>query len=464
MKRFYIPFLIMAAAAVAACQNKTAVEEPTSEQGSYVFTIKATSSDIETKTDYDTDGKFSWSSGDQISVLFHNGDENKFFTLTTTGSGASADFSGTIEEGYVIGASDGTDTDKKIWALFPASDNHVYTAGSNPSFFTPAETDFTVSGAHFSANIPMYALGASENNEFTFANLACTYKFIIKNLDSSVNRVKLVVQNQESRGLSGSWAIHDDMYINYEYATGTPKSTITYINNVSNNQAVFYVSCRYYGDFRPIVTVINAENDYILTKRTASIKQTPNSMNIVKPITISAPGTGTAPIFDGINWSDSNVATSTLDEWQQSTIGLTELKVIASTQYMFVRVKGAQSSITGNNFMDIYLSDGAEGEYVWGDYWRTTGSVIYKKEHKGTVTDSNLSMTFNGSTIETKTESSGSDIFWFMAIPRDAHSLLQSAGTVYVGVSLWTGWSISGMIPSRRTYDHDSYLMNVSLP
>ena len=146
MKRFYIPFLIMAAAAVAACQNKTAVEEPTSEQGSYVFTIKATSSDIETKTDYDTDGKFSWSSGDQISVLFHNGDVNKFFTLTTKGSGASADFSGTIDEGYVIGASDGTDTDKKIWALFPASDSHTYNIESSaPVFYVQPELDFSSS-------------------------------------------------------------------------------------------------------------------------------------------------------------------------------------------------------------------------------------------------------------------------------------------------------------------------------
>ncbi|MBQ2544180.1 MAG: hypothetical protein II556_04455, partial [Bacteroidales bacterium] len=91
MKRFYIPFLLMAAAAVAACQNKAAVEEPA--QGSYVFTLKATSPVLDTKTDYSSTGKFSWSASDQISVLFHKGEENKFFTLTnTSGAGASADF------------------------------------------------------------------------------------------------------------------------------------------------------------------------------------------------------------------------------------------------------------------------------------------------------------------------------------------------------------------------------------
>ena len=455
----------MTAAAIAACQNKAAVEEPT--QGSYVFTLKATSPDLDTKTDYTSTGKFTWSEGDAISVLFHNGDENKFFTLTnTSGAGASADFSGTIDEGYEIGASDGTDSDKKIWALFPASEKHSYSAGNNPVFHTPAVTDFTAPDAHFSANIPMYALVASAKEVFSFSNLACTYKFIIKDLDASINKVKLVVQNQESRGLSGSWNIHNDKYINYEYSIGSPNSTITLINNANNQTAIFYVSCRYWGAFRPVVTVYDAETEAELKSLSAPNAKTPTSMTSIQPITISAPGTGSVPtsIFDGLNWSDSNATTSILDDWQTNTIGLTELKIIASTEYMFARVKGAASSITENNYMDIYLSDGAEGDYVWGDYWRTTGSVIYKKEHKGLVTTSSLIMSFNGANIETKTESSGDSIFWYMAIPRSAHSLLDNTGTVYVGVSLWTGWSISGMIPSRRTYDHDSFLMEVALP
>ncbi len=119
MKRFYIPFLLMAAAAVAACENKAVVEEPA--QGSYVFTLKATSPDLDTKTDYSSIGKFSWSEGDAISVLFHNeAGDNKFFTLTaTTINGANADFSGTIDEGYEIGGTTGLK-----WALYPAG-NHM---------------------------------------------------------------------------------------------------------------------------------------------------------------------------------------------------------------------------------------------------------------------------------------------------------------------------------------------------
>ena len=185
MKRFYFPLLLMAAAAVAACQNKAAVEEPA--QGSYVFTLRATSPDLDTKTDYSSTGKFSWSEGDDISVLFHNeAGDNKFFTLTaTTINGASADFSGAIDEGYEIGASDGTDSDKNIWALYPASDNHSFTVGNYPKVFIPSEIDFTASGAHYSANMPMYAQVTSEENVFAFKHLAAAFKFTFTDVSAA---------------------------------------------------------------------------------------------------------------------------------------------------------------------------------------------------------------------------------------------------------------------------------------
>ena len=55
MKKYCIPFLLMAAAAVAACQPKENIEEPALD-GTYIFTLKASAP--ETKTDYDATGKF----------------------------------------------------------------------------------------------------------------------------------------------------------------------------------------------------------------------------------------------------------------------------------------------------------------------------------------------------------------------------------------------------------------------
>lgn len=285
MKRYAFYMLVMAVAAVAACQKESAVDnaqEPA--QKTYTYTVKASIDDV--KSDYDADGKFSWSAGDAISVLFHKGDANKFFTLTTTASGtASASFSGEIETGYVIGASDQTIEDKKIWALFPASDNHTYTA-SAPSFYVQPSVDF--SATHFSANIPMFALNTDEG-AFSFANLACTYKFTVSGIKDGVSKVRFSVYNQTTYGLSGSWAIiHDsDTYINYDWASpGSANSTLTYVGDVTNNEAVFYVSSRFYGNFQPNITVTNYATGVAIKTFTAAKADKPIDMSHVKPITL----------------------------------------------------------------------------------------------------------------------------------------------------------------------------------
>ena len=60
-------------------------------------------------------------------------------------------------------------------------------------------------------------------------------------------------------------------------------------------------------------------------------------------------------------------------------------------------------------------------------------------------------MSFNGQSIDTKTENDGTNIYWYMAFPRSAHSLLSSQGTVYVAFMLWDGWGCAGAIPTRYT-------------
>ena len=285
MKQSHLSWLLMAAAVITACEKERVETEPAIEKAPYVYSVKATiSSEDATRTDYDASGKFSWTAGDQISVLFNNGSENKFFTLTADAAGASATFTGTIDAGYTIGALDGTDDDAKIWALYPASENHTYADGT-ASFYVQPEVDFTVTG--FSANIPMYDLLTAEG-EFSFKNLACTYKFTVKNLDASINKVKFTVSNQETRGLSGLWPIdNSEKFINYNWtADGDNKRTLTYINNVTDGQAVFYVSCRYYGSFKPDITISDAESNSVLKQFTASTAQTPGNMKKVQPIAL----------------------------------------------------------------------------------------------------------------------------------------------------------------------------------
>ena len=298
MKQTHLSWLLMAAAVITACEKELVETEPVVEKGQYVYSVKASiSSDAETKTDYDASGKFSWTAGDQISVLFHNGTTNKFFTLTADAAGATATFTGTIDAGYTIGATDGTSEDAKIWALYPASENNTYADGV-ASLYVQPEVDFTETA--FSANIPMYDLLAAEGS-FEFKNLACPYKFTVKNLDSSINKVKFTVINQESRALSGLWPVklEDTYYLNYGSSSSSPeKRTLTYINSVTDGQAVFYVSSRYWGKFQPHITISDAQTDEVLKEFVAGTANEPHYMNKVQQIALNM-GTTTAVINAG---------------------------------------------------------------------------------------------------------------------------------------------------------------------
>ena len=317
MKRYLYTIMMMTAAVITSCNKQTLYEEqPTvdSEVSTYTYTVSANT--IETKSDYDADGKFSWSEGDAISVLFHNGEVNKFFTLTLTeGAGTNtASFSGSIESGYTIGASDGTAEDQKIWALFPASENHTYSAGSNPNFYVQPSVDF--SKTHFSANIPMYALNSEEGN-FSFASLTSAYKFTVKGIKDGVSKVQFQIYNQTTYALSGSWPIHTDMYLKYDYASpGSPNSTLTYISDVTDNQAVFYVPCRYWGTFQPAITVTNCDTGIDILTFTATKAQTPVYLNRVQPITLDVTDGNyftPAVTIDGdfSDWAD-------IEEWEST--------------------------------------------------------------------------------------------------------------------------------------------------
>ena len=298
MKQIHLSWLLMAAAVITACEKERIevepiVEEPienATENVPYVYSVKATIfSEEGTRTDYDADGKFSWTSGDKISVLFHNDEGNKFFTLSTEAGGETATFTGTIDAGYTIGAKDGTAEDAKIWALYPASENHQYEDGAMPSFYVQPSVDFTETG--FSANIPMYDL-LTEEGAFSFKNLASTYKFIVKDLDPAVEKVKFVVYNQLTYGLSGLWPIEkngSDIFIDYNWASpGSENSTLTFISPVTDGKAVFYVPTRYWGHFQPVIRIYDVDSDELLKEVTAGKSVQPTSFTKVPRIVISA--------------------------------------------------------------------------------------------------------------------------------------------------------------------------------
>ena len=95
MKKWFLLILI-AVLTAAACAREEVVNETAPSVSYYTVTLSATmdNEDPESKTSYTNDKTFSWSAGDQISVLFNNGETNKFFTFTTTEGGKTASFTG----------------------------------------------------------------------------------------------------------------------------------------------------------------------------------------------------------------------------------------------------------------------------------------------------------------------------------------------------------------------------------
>lgn len=373
MKRFYIPFLLVAAAAVAACETNIAIEQPAPENGSYIFTMTASSPDIDTKTDYTAAGKFSWTAGDKISVLFNNGSDNKFFTLSATSiNGASATFAGAVDAGYTVGAS----TDGTKWALYPAGAHSVRFAESDAEkypllFNIPAVTDYTTDG--FSASIPMYAQGDSDNN-FAFSYLCSAYKFTFTDI-TVASKVKLVVQNQTTYRLSGDVKLRNQggTYLDQAYAEGVDK-TLTYISNVTDGTAVFYVPVRYYAAcFQPIITLYNAETgDQIYTKTAATAKGIEDKGHI-QPINISASGAVVVPwsfpSAYGIEWNDVTASVNGDTGADYDAIVCLKATADASNLYVFFEIKDGtlfdNSGYHYSNYSHLYFGDGSGTKTHW---------------------------------------------------------------------------------------------------
>lgn len=390
MKRNFFIIMMMAAAVITSCTKQTLNEEQPvvdSESATYTYTVSANT--IATKSDYDSAGKFNWTAGDAISVLFNNGTDNKFFTLALTdGAGTnSASFSGKIEAGYEVGGTDGNK-----WALYPAGSHSVRFAEEDGvkyplSFNIPAVTDYTVSG--FSANIPMYAI-SEDGNSFDFQHLGAAYKFTFSGIEAS--KVKFVVENQTTYRLSGNVNLRNDggTYLDQAYAEGVDK-TLTYISNVSEGKATFYVPVRYYAScFQPIITLYNAETDaQIYTKTATSAKAIP-SKGHVQPINISVTGAvetpWSFPSQYGIEWND--IQTSVVGDTEAPYDGIVTMKATADTDNLYLYLEVKKSALYDNaeyghsNLGTIHFGNGSgeQKHWAWAAPYTTkmTGWMKYK--------------------------------------------------------------------------------------
>ena len=365
MKKLFIFAAVLVFAAVS-CNKESS---PSTDAETYVFTLKASVDKDLTKTHYESnETDFKWDSGDEISVLFHNaGEDHKFFTLRTTGSGEEVTFSGTIDAGYVVGASETEGSAK--WALYPAGAHSWDKTNHKPKYNIPAVTDFSTPGAHISTNIPMCAKG-DEDNKFSFNHIACPYRISFSDLD--VSKVRLTVTHSLTHNLSGDYTVENsDGGLWAQYAgAGSANQSVSFIKNVSEGSAVFYFSLYKYGQdsFQPTITLYDESTGYILYRKTAKDnwcsvdKLKPNSSRMVLLPAIPASGTGVPFISAyGVNWSSAtNIAGSTAEG--KDAIKCLKYTSTSSNIYLYAEIKDSKiyndASYQYGNHWYLYLGNG----------------------------------------------------------------------------------------------------------
>lgn len=459
MKKYTLVFATLCACIAISCNKEVSIDKPNQEEvietptvTMKTVTISATIEDDlddATKTSYSNTGVFSWTAGDKISVLCTDGN---FYEFSANSDGSTSKFTGSIPDGYALGTK----------AYFPAEAGHT---SSNFSLLSYKDIS-----SHDSAEIPMLGTKGS-GDVYSFVHCAGAALLTIENIPDGVTSATITVESYNSGDasqcvkLSGSFYIHGsatlEPFWDGAYAATASEKQFSRKVTVSSNTAKVYIPCAGgYNNWVPnklTVTGHTSGGDVdLLTEKSMKKLGTVARAHIL-PLTPLVLNNLTR-----VNWSLGGIATKTLDDWQTATVGLTELKATSDAYYMYIRVKGPASAITSDNYLDVVLADGVGSESVWGDYWNTTCTTKYYKEHKGPVTTTTFTMKFNDINVETDLQASGSDIYWFVSLPRSAHSLLTS-GTVYVGMGLWQGWSIVGCIPSKRTWDHTSEMMPVSL-
>ncbi len=293
MRNGWLILLLLSSVILAAGCSVRQDIETAPEEGWYEYTLSA-SAQGDTRTAYEGDVTFSWSEGDRISVLFHKGSTNKFFTFTTKSvNGASATFAGMVETGYEAGAAD---TGTK-WALYPAA-GHSYSS-EFPVFDMPDTFDYA--SDHFYALVPMFAWSEDGSN-YSFKRMCGTYKFSFTGVGAS--KVKCVIENQNTHQLSGSIPIkkssYNDIYLDQGWSKeGSAERKLTFIENVSNGEAYFYVPFRAWEPvFKPIISLYDASTGNLLRTITAKKDFTGYTSSMSKIIVVPPFDLGSLPPSD----------------------------------------------------------------------------------------------------------------------------------------------------------------------
>ena len=441
MKKFSIILAALAAAFAVSCNKEVAdpqtPQDPSAPAGMKKVTITASIDGADTKTSYDAEGKFSWTKGDQISVM---GTGYGFYTLTATSDGPTTTFTGWIPEGVTL----------RQEAFYPADEATNRTDGSY-YFNIPMYKDLSQS---FSADLPMGAYSGTTNYEFKHITGAALLTFT--NFPAEVETAEISIVNARLKltGIfnaylsSGLWT--------WNSKTDVPEEERTLIRKVPvvGGQAQLYMPYNgsLWWDYTSTVNIKGydaAGNEYVLLK---DKKMKPDEASAVRGVVkkyapLALPDYVPAVDWNKVDWAAENSVSPSVE-------GFTDVKVVADKYYMYARIEAPVTFAWDKLY--YYMGRG-EGSNALSWAWTTTAALTYNYE--GTASLDALTIKYNGVTIDTKVETEGDNAYWYMAFPRNAHDITKDAGEIYFTLMGYVNGGFAGAAPLRW-----SPAMTVTLP
>lgn len=462
MKKNIIWVLGALLAVSCAVQEQQALTELAPE-GYKVLTIKADTG-IATKTSYAGETTFSWSVGDKISVLCNDGSTNFWQTFTAQTAAKASVFKATVPANVNMGPKE--DGKYKV-ALFPASEDHVYTGQDNIAFNIPATKEFrSAQGGHPSADIPMMAWGTA-SDVYKFSNLTGAVKFTFSGVPTSTAKFVFTagVKLNGTFNLFRDGDIDVDNSSNYRWNPANTdvasEKTVTSYADVTDGTVSFYVPYAGSGTLWSgcKVKLFDPETDAELFNETTTkdIVITKNQV-VVVPVQ----NTGFTSAY-GIDWSGVSAASNAHATYQ----ALKTLKITADDNYIYWYMEVDPSKMSTedkyNGLFHFYRADAsADKSGYWGsatyseidashDKWASKNGSIYYSVYGSSAYASNLKVFLDT---------------WYYEIrmARSLDAALSGVGTVNLGVMLdatavdsgdnWVNtnsWNPYGVIPTYGT-------------
>ena len=439
--------IVLIAAAVAAlfAVSCTEVENPVENTPiqSDMKEVSLTANTEVTKTSYDTEGAFSWTKGDQISVWCS---DEQFHTLTATESGSSVVFKGQVPSDVYLG----------WYAFFPADENHA-----DCKFSLPSYKDLSVTN---SADLPM--VGEGDGETYSFKHCVGAAKFTFTNFPEFVETVDITFTTLKLK-VTGLFSIYKDSddntvwcwsaaYGGTEFGSG-PDSELVYSRKVrvEDGAAVFYLPYEWTSSdglrHDSTVEIVGYDSDgnayNLLTKTVGKLGDfTRAEVKVITPLAVPA---YIPPVdWTKVDWTSEAVVSPA------NVGGLNGGKVLADANYIYVNLSAPSSLVWDNIY--CYFGNGEGNVDLGGFGWKTALAAQYR--FKGVYADGVISMP----DAETMIVTEGDIVNYYFAFKRNVSDIISAPGKIYLGFHIYNGADVPATFP--KTWNGDNCALEVTLP